>query len=344
MIEWGQEGMSYAEDERINGDIRDRINEQVESEVKRRYDDIILERAKKSGHTVDRNVGGWDNAYITQEEKYDLLNQLRKAVRNEVLEEYEFGHKIKETRHLDQIQKEQNGLDAMYARDIEASENNDTWNQNAINSQQGDIIHDDIGGISVNRIVDKYANIAELFNISDTKAMENLISNSNNGLVDGNTFRQLIEDSNGRRAIELIMKDNNGNVDLNQLGQMIDSVATTRLKTASEYMDVAKKDIEARTFGVDQKSDALYHVIEKIVDGNKKFLESANNRYTSATTIMNDREKQILKRITSSEIEEATSDIRTSEINSMLQMIRNELSKQHEKSDKDISYAEEERT
>jgi hypothetical protein len=185
---------------------------------------------------------------------------------------------------------------------------------------------DDINGINPNEVVNHYADIANYFNIRDTETMEKIIKGAQNGNIDGVAFRGLIENAEGKKMIEMMMRENNGNLNIEQLmdsiSQLIKSNAESRVKTAKGYMDVAKKDVDARTIGVERKANALNKITSTSVERDQAYLETVDNAYTQGMDSARRSENEVRRRISLSEVEKATEGVRSSAVNDNARDIR----------------------
>lgn len=302
-------------DDYVNGD----INEQVEKEVKRRYDEIVKRENKGYGYSY--------------EDENKIKAQLRQEVRREILDEMEFKRRFQEERHLDDLQDQQRRYDTERYQYTSSQMFDRYWEQKRAMNAEGEIYRN-INGIDPNRVVEHYADIANYFNILDTMTMEKILEGAQNGNIDGVAFRGLIENEEGKKMIEMLMRNNNGNLNVEQLmdtvSQIMKSNADSRVKTADGYMDVAKKDLETRVTGVERKVDALNKAAETSVGRDQAYLETIDNAYSQGMDSARKSEDEVRRRISLVEIEKATDSVRSSTINANAQEIRHNQSAKEE--------------
>lgn len=303
-------------DDFVNGD----INEQVEIEVNRRFSEMMKGK-------------GWN-----YKEEVEAKKQLRQEVRQEILDNMEFKRRYQEERHLDDLQDQQRRYDAdryQYTRDQMLDR---WWNQKQAMRSEERIYTDDINGINPNAVVDRYAEIANFFNISDTIAMQEIFRNAQNGNIDGVAFRGLIETYEGKKMIEMLMKNNNGTLNIEQLtdsiSQIMKSRTDSRVETAEGYMDVAQKDLDARTTGVERKIDALNKATTTAPERDQAYLNTLDNSYSQGMDSSRRSEDEVKRRISLAEIEKATGNVPLSKINGETNIVKQiEQARGQEKTD-----------
>lgn len=295
-------------DDFVNGD----INEQVEIEVSRRYAEMVKRENNGKGYSY--------------EDENKIKAQLRQEVRQQILEDKEFKRRYQEERHLDDLQDQQRRYDTERYQYTSDQMLDRWWNEKQAMQAEGRIYTDDINGINPNAVVNHYADIANYFNIRDTETMEKIIEGAQNGNIDGVAFRGLIENAEGKKMIEMMMRENNGNLNIEQLmdsiSQLMKSNAESRVKTAEGYMDVAKKDLDARATGVERKVDALNKTTLTSVERDQAYFETVDNAYTQGMDSARRSEDEVMRRISLHEVEKATEGVRTSAINDNTRDIR----------------------
>lgn len=304
-------------DDFVNGD----INEQVEIEVSRRYAEIVKRENNGIGYSY--------------EDENKIKSQLRQEIRQQILDDMEFKRRYQEERHLDDLQDQQRRYDTERYQYTSDQMLDRWWNEKQAMQAEGRI-YDDINGINPNAVVNRYADIANYFNIRDTETMEKIIEGAQNGNIDGVAFRGLIENAEGKKMIEMMMRDNNGSLNIDQLmdniSQLMKSNAESRVKTAEGYVDVAKKDLDARATGVERKVDALNKTTSTSVERDQAYLKTVDDACTQGMDSARRSEDEVRRRISLSEIEKATDGVRSSAINDNTRDIRQN---QHEKEEKD---------
>lgn len=288
-------------DDFVNGD----INEQVEIEVLRRYDEIVKRENNGNGYSY--------------EDENKIKAQLRQEIRQQKLDDMEFKRKYQEERHLDDLQEQQRRYDTKRYQYTSDQMLDRWWNEKQAMQAEGRIYTDDINEINPNAVVNHYADIANCFNIRDTETMEKIIEGAQNGNIDGVAFRGLIENAEGKKMIEMMMRENNGSLNIEQLmdsiSRLMKSNAESRAKTAEGYMDVAKKDLDARATGVERKVDALNKTTSTSVERDQAYLETLDNAYTQGMDSARRSEDEVRRRISLNEVEKATEGVRISAIN-----------------------------
>lgn len=297
--------------EEIEDYVNGNINEQVEREVSRRYDEMV-----KRNNGIGYNYG----------DENRIKAQLRQEVRQQILDEVEFKRRYQEERHLDDLQDQQRRYDTERYQYISDQMLERWWNEKQAMQAEGRIYTDDINGINPNAVVNYYSDIANYFNIRDTETMEKIIEGAQNGNIDGVAFRELIENAEGKEMLDRMMRDNNGNLNIQQLidsfSQFMKSNAESRLKTAEGYMDVAKKDLDVRVAGVEGKVDSLNKTTSTSVERDQAYLKTVDNAYTQGMDSARKSEDEVKRKISLSEVEKATEGVRSSVINDNTRNIR----------------------
>lgn len=287
-------------DDYVNGD----INEQVEIEVERRYHEI-----------VKRENNGNNYSY---EEENKIKAQLRHEVRQQVLDNMQFNRRYQEERHLDDLQDQQRSYDNERYQYTTSHMLDRWWNEKQAMKSEERIYTDDINGINPNEVVSHYADIANYFNIRDTETMEKILNGTQNGNIDGVAFKDLIENNEGKKIIEMLMKDNNGNLSVAQLmdnvSQIMKRNAESRIATAEGYMEVARKDLDARATGIERKVEALNKTTLTNIGRDKAHLETIDVAYSQGMDSARKSEDEVRGRISLSEIERATDGVCSSTI------------------------------
>ena len=310
--------------EEIDDFVKGDINEQVEDAVKRRYDEIVKRENKGYGYSL--------------EEEKKIKAELRKEIRQEIIDNMQFKRRHQQERHLDDLQDQQRRYDTKKYQHTSSQMSERYWDQRKAMESEGRIYTDDINRIDPNAVVDRYADIANYFNIRDTETMKKIIESGNNGIIDGVAFRGLVESPEGKKILDMIIKENNGNINIGQLmsvaAQTLKSNAMSRVKTAEGYMDVAKNDLDVRASGVERKVEALTKTAVTSVERDQAYLDTLENTYSHGINSARNSEDEVKRRISLDEIEKATKNVRLSEINSNSQIIRR--SQQTKDKSKDI--------
>lgn len=300
-------------DDFVNGD----INEQIESEVNNRF------RKMMSGKSY------------TIEDEIAKKQELRRQVRNEILETMQFRRRYQEERHLDDLQDQERRYDQENSQYISDHMNDRWWNEKQAMRAEERIYTDDINGINPNAVVTQYATIADFFNISDTITMQKALENGQAGNIDIEVFRGLIQDEEGKRALEVLRKNNNGSLSLEQLTSGIADImknnATSRIETAKGFMEVAEKDLEARATGTERKIDILNKAGATSEVRDQAYINSINNSYEQGLKSARESEGIIKHNISLAEIENATKNVPISSINGNIRAIENKIQ------DRDVS-------
>lgn len=294
--------------EEIDDFVNGNINEQVEGEVNRRFTEMM------------RGKG------YTHEQEVETKKQLRQEVRQEILDNMEFKRRYQEERHLDDLQDQQRRYDSERYQYTSAQMQDRWWNQKQAMHSEERIYTDDINGINPNAVVDRYADIANFFNITDTIAMQRILENAQNGNIDGVAFRGLIESAEGKKMVEMLMSNNNGTLNMDQLvdsvSQMMQSNEDSRIKTAKGYVEVAQKDLEARAAGVERKVDALNKVATTAPERDQSYLDTIDNAYSQGMESARRSEDTVKRKISLAEIEKATDSVPLSKINAKTQAVK----------------------
>lgn len=165
--------------------------------------------------------------------------------------------------------------------------------------------------------------------------MKKIIENAQNGNIDGMAFRQLIGDEDGQEIVEILMKKNNGKLNINKLlndvTEMTKNIADSRVKTAGGYMEAAKKDLDARASGIERKVDALTKTSLTSVKRDEAYFDIIDRAYSQGINSAIESENQIKKKISLEDIENATSGVCYSGINSNFKEINNKINSKDNK-------------
>lgn len=280
-------------DDYVNGD----ITEQVEDEVEAKYQERVKRDNGGIGYTA------------AEEEK--IKAELRQQVRAEIIDNMQFRRRFQQERHLDDLQEQERRLDASHYQLTDIQQHDRWWAQKVAMSTEKNIYTEDIGGMHPNEIVDRYAMIAQAFNISDTMTMQKLIDGAQGGAISGTDFKALIGSGEGSELIDSMMQRNNGNINIEELMQ---TVVDQRIKTAKGYMDVAKADMEARAQGIESKMDLLNKATTTSVQRDAAYYTTLNNSHEQGMARAVESEDRVKRSISLSEIEDAAVGVLASAI------------------------------
>ena len=259
------------------------------------------------------------------------IDEIKQEVRQEALDNMEFNRRVQQERHLDDLEEQQRRYDAERYQEINEHMLDRWWNERQQMRSEAEIYNYDIDGMNPNNIVENYHWIAQLLNISDTNKMKDVIDRSQNAVIDGNAFRELVGNEEGKQMVDKIMQENNGNLDINSLmdhiSQFMRNNADQRIETEKGYMDAAEKNLEARAKGIERKIDAFNKVSTTSLERDKAFFEIVDTAYSQGRESARKSEEEIMKKISLSEIEKATDSVRTSEISDNI----NDITRQNQR-------------
>lgn len=299
---------------------KEHLEDHMEGTIEERIEKILSERL------------GIREKEATFEEK----EKIRQEIRKEILNKKRFNRMYEEERHLDELQVEKREYDSQ--RFINTSEHmwDRLFNEEDIMRQEHDIVTYDIGGIHPNFVVEDYKRMAEELNIEDTEMLKKIIENSQGRNIDGNALKEITGSKEIQKVIDKLMESNNGNLNVEHLLNSITEAqrqnAEKAINTSSGFMDVAKKDLDARAYGVERKDDALNKVAEGAVVRDKAYYEALDISYTQGMESARKSEDEIKRRITLNEVELLADGVKKSDIDTEIQVIRDV--KKHEQDQK----------
>ena len=109
----------------------------------------------------------------------------------------------------------------------------------------------------------------------------------------------------------------------------------SKTEVTDGYMDIAKKDLDARATGVERKVDTLNKVKLTSVERDQAYLETLENAYTQGMNSARKSDDEVRRKISLSEVEKATNGVHSSAIDKNIHDIIQKQFTKEEKNDKE---------
>ena len=223
----------------------------------------------------------------------EVYRQQLELARQDVLNQMKYEQEYKRLRHIGQLDEAQRDLDRHKHNSEDLKLLRQSWIHDKICDSESKLIRDDLNGINVNDIVDRYREIAQRYNdydqnevhhiieeaiknpsllLTDRMGQRSLISNPsnvsqvNNIIYDSilnkkniscNEIEKYITDDNMRQEFSQFAQEHYNGIDVREL---LDKLVENRIKTTKGIVGVAPIDIEARTTGVNQKMASINNI------------------------------------------------------------------------------------
>ena len=106
----------------------------------------------------------------------------------------------------------------------------------------------------------------------------------------------------------------------------------SKTEVTDGYMDIAKKDLDARATGVERKVDTLNKVKLTSVERDQAYLETLENAYTQGMNSARKSDDEVRRKISLSEVEKATNGVHSSAIDKNIHdIIQKQFTKEEKK-------------